>query len=104
MKPEIIRCPACGRKARRSHEANKRYWALLHKISSEVEVDGKHYSADVFHEYFKQEYIGADEINLPDGRTIIKSWSSAELDIVEFMDYMTQVEAFANDHGVHFAD
>ena len=104
MKPEIIKCPTCGRKQRRSTEANRRYWALLHEISEQLKPMKQQYSSEVWHEYLKQHFLGADEIHLPNGKTMIRPLSSAELDKTEFADYMTQVEAWANEKGVFLAE
>ena len=101
MKPEIIKCPVCGRRRRRSSEANRRYWALLHEISEELKPDGKQYSSETWHDYLKCKFLGADERVLPNGKTLIIPHSSAELDSVEFADYQTQVEAWANEQGVY---
>jgi len=46
VKPTIVKCPACGRRQRRSTEANRRYWALLHEISEQIKPDGKQFGSD----------------------------------------------------------
>ena len=104
MKPTIIRCPTCGRKQRRSSEANRRYWALMHEISENIKPQGKQYSSEVWHDYLKQKFLGADERQLPNGKTLVIPHSTAELDTAGFADYMTQVEAWANEHGAYLAE
>ena len=104
MKPEIIRCPTCGRRQRRSSDANRRYWALLHEISEQIKPMKQQYSSETWHEYFKTHFLGATEIELPNGKTLTRPHSTAELDKIEFTEYMTQVEAWAADKGVYLAE
>ena len=94
-------CPACGRKIKRSNEANARYWALLHKMSQNIKtLDGK-FSVAVWHEYFKSKYLGCDEIKLPNRKTLLITRSSSDLDTEEFCVYQTKVEVFAHEHNVY---
>ena len=83
---------------RRSTEANRRYWLLVHLMSEKL-LAGK-FSADSWHAYCKSRFLGADDLALPNGRTIVVPHSSAALDTAEFNDYMTRVEAWAAEHGV----
>lgn len=98
------RCPTCGRKHKRSTESNRRYWLLIHMIAEKVKPEGQSYSAEVWHQYFKQRLIGADEVKLPNGKTHIIVKSSADLDTGEFTDYMSQVEAWAAERDVYLDD
>ena len=100
----IPRCPTCGRKHKRSTEANRRYWLLLHMIAEKLKPEGQTYSADTWHTYFKQRLIGADEVKLPNGNTHIVVKSSADLDTSEFADYMTQIEEWAASRDVYLED
>ena len=104
MKPTIIRCEACGRKQRRSSPSNRLYWGLLHEISEGIKPEGKQYGSETWHEWFKSRFLGADEIKLPDGKTFIRTHSTAELDTAEFGDYLDQVQAFAAERGVQLSE
>ena len=86
------------RKAR-SNEQNRRYWALLNEIAA-LKVQGRRYEADAWHEYFKGRFIGKEEVTLPNGETFNRPLSTKGLDVIEFSDYMTQVEAWAAEHGI----
>lgn len=99
-KPEIVRCKACGRRKTRSTPANARYWLLLHLIAEKLKPQGKIYSAENWHEYFKQRYLGADDIDLPNGLTIHRGHSTTNLDVSEFSDFMMKVETWAGEHEV----
>lgn len=94
------RCPTCGAAPKRNTEQNKAYWALLHDIAEQVQVQGKVYSAEQWAEYWKQRLLGAEEISLPNGKTVLRSRSTSSLDKDEFSDYMTKIEVFASERGV----
>ena len=78
-------------KAKRSSQANRRYWALLRFIASNAWVAGRQYSDDIWHEFFARKFIGLEE--LPDGTT--KAISTTTLDTAAFTDYMAAIEHHA---------
>ena len=88
----------------RSVEQNARYWWLLTAISMQVKDEtGKAYSPETWAEFFKAQFLGKDTI-IMDGNPILVSHSSTKLNTIEFGDYMTQIEAWASEHGVTFED
>ena len=92
-----------ARLKKRTPEQNRRYWGrgVLAQIAEQATVNGKLYSAEVWHEQFKRMFIGFDE--LPNGQIIGKS--STALTTAEFCDFCTQVEAYAaQELGVRFVD
>ena len=97
---KITRCPTCGRRQTRSLPQNAAYWALLHEIADRLKPQGKAYSAEQWAEYFKQRFLGAEDIPLPNGKVVVRSRSTADLDMDEFSDYLSQVTAWAAEHGV----
>jgi len=97
------KCPTCGRARTRSSEQNRRYWALVHAIS-EKPVQGVQYSADTWHLYLKQRFLGAIDIQLPNGKTITIPQTTTSLDTMDFNDYMTKVEVWASEHGIYLPD
>ena len=87
----------------RTVKQNRRYWGngVLKQIAEQAVVNGKMYTADVWHELAKRNFIGV--IELPDGSVVGKS--STKLTTVEFADFCTQVEAWASSElGVTFYD
>ena len=96
-------CPTCGRIQKRSSEANRRYWALLHEIALKP-VQGINYTAETWHLYCKQRFLGMTEIKMPNGKAILVPQSTADLSTSEFNDYMTAVEAWAAEHGIYLPD
>lgn len=88
---------------KRTKPQNRRYWGrgVLAQIAEQAAVNGRLYSAEVWHEQFKRQFIGFDE--LPNGQIIGKS--STGLTTAEFCDFCTQVEAYAaQEFGVRFLD
>lgn len=98
------RCPTCKRKKRRSNPANARYWLLLHVIADKAQPEGKSFSADTWHCYFKQRFLGCEEIQLPNKKVIQQPNSSADLDQDAFNDYMLKVEQWAMSHDIYLEE
>lgn len=97
----LERCPKCGRKQRRSNQANARYWLLLHKIAEALPRNAPgSFSADTWHVYAKSRFLGCDDVKLPGGKTLTIPRSTASLDTGEFNEYMTKTEQWANEHGI----
>lgn len=83
-------------KARRSSPQNRLYWAVLREIAEDVWIDGKQYSDNAWHEHFKRQFIGIEE--LPGGASA--GISAASLSVPEFTAYLERVMQFAAEHGV----
>ena len=94
------RCPTCGRKEIRSSEANRRYWALLHEIAEKVKPEGKEYSAETWHTFWKQKLLGSVEVSLPNGKTIQVPQTTTALDTSQFHDYFEKIEFWAGQRNV----
>ena len=78
-------------KSKRSVDQNRRYWAILRHIAKNAWVNGRQFSDKAWHEHFKREFIGLEE--LPDG-----SWfgiSTTQLCVADFTEYMNKVELYA---------
>lgn len=88
---------------KRSGQQNRRYWGngVLAQVARQAVVGGRKYDAEHWHEFFKQQFIGVDE--LPLGRVVAKS--STGLTTAEFCDFSDAVEAYAaTELGVRFED
>lgn len=87
----------------RTLQQNARYWGrgVLAQISKKAVVGGRRFSADVWHEQFKRQFLGVDE--LPNGEIVGRS--SAKLSVTKFSEFVDQVEAYdATELGVEFDD
>lgn len=90
-------------KRKRTKPQNRRYWGrgVLAQIAEQAVVNGRLYSAEVWHEQFKRQFIGYEE--LPNGQIVGKS--STELTTTGFSDFCAKVEAYAaTELGVTFYD
>jgi hypothetical protein len=90
-------------KRKRTPPQNRRYWGkgVLAQIAEQATVNGKLYPAEIWHEQFKRQFIGFDE--LPNGQVIGRS--STKLTTSEFSEFCSQVEAWAStEMGVTFYD
>ena len=88
---------------KRSKPQNRRYWGdgVLAQIAEQATVNGRLYSAEVWHEQMKRQFIGYEE--LPNGQII--GLSSKNLDIKEFAEFCQKVEAYAvTELGVRFVE
>jgi hypothetical protein len=85
----------------RTVDQNSRYWALLNDISDQLKIEDRNYSTEVWHEYFRSTFLGKDTV-LIDGNPVLVTKSTRKLNVMDFGDYMTQVEAWAVEHGVNF--
>lgn len=88
-------------KRKRTAPQNKRYWGkgVLAQIAAQAAVNGRLFPAEIWHEQFKRQFIGVEE--LPCGQVIGKS--STDLSTVEFSEFCTAVEAYAaTELGVTF--
>lgn len=85
--------------AKRSTQANARYWALLEEISRQAYVDGKRFSREAWHTYFREQYAPKE-----DGAAGLTPMSTSQMDKETFQRYVTQIEVYAAETlGVEFA-
>ncbi|MGH6794636.1 MAG: recombination protein NinB, partial [Methylocella sp.] len=98
------RCPVCHRRNRRSNPQNARWWMLMHVLADKLKPGGISYSAETWHQYSKSRWLGCDDVRLPNGKALTVPRSTAQLDVAEFADLMTQVEAWAAERGVWLDD
>jgi hypothetical protein len=85
---------------KRSTDQNRRYWAILSLIAFTVaDENGRKYSAETWHEYFKAKYLGKNTM-IVDGEPMLIAKSTTRLNKVSFGDYMMRVEVWAVEHGV----
>jgi hypothetical protein len=86
---------------KRSNEANARLWMIYHAMSEKMKVRGETFSAETWHRWAKSRFLASEEVKLPNGQLLIVHGSTADLDTAAFNDYMTAVEAWANEHDVY---
>jgi hypothetical protein len=104
MRTSRSRCPACGRREKRSSEANRRYWQLVSVIAETVKPGGAAYGVNAWHLWLKSRFLGCTDTKLPNGAVLTEPNSSADLDADEFSDFMTAVEAWAAERGAFLSE
>jgi hypothetical protein len=98
-------------KANRKLEQLGLYWIRLAEIEAQAFIDGRRFAADpVLHEFCKREFLpdvctkGIEKwAVMPGGERILKM-STGYLNVREFADYLTQVEAWGASLGVMFSE
>ena len=70
-------------------------------MADKLRPDGRHYTAESFHIYFRSRFLGCDEYEMPNRETMLIPRSTANLDADEFSDYLAKVEADAAERGVY---
>ena len=98
------RCPSCGRKHKRSNHANQRLWLLYHLAASKLHPGGNTYSAEQFHIYYKSRFLGCVDFPLPNGKVLAIPKSTADLDVSEFNEFMSAVEADLAEREVYLEE
>jgi hypothetical protein len=78
-------------KAKRSGDQNRYYWQRLNEIAEQAWIGGRQFSADAWHEHFKRQFVGSED--LPHGGTA--GISTTSLSVAEFAEYVGKVEAYA---------
>jgi hypothetical protein len=86
--------------AKRSTQANARYWAMLDDIAEQAEIEGKRFSRDVWHEFYKDMFAAKQE-----GPRGLVAMSTSQMNKTQFQSYTTQIEFHAiNELGVEFLE
>lgn len=91
-------------KAKRSADQNRRYWALLREVAATVWIDGRQYSDEVWHEHFKRELIGREEIRLPSGEVEVRGISTTTLSVEAMGFYMDGISLWCIESGFPLAE
>jgi hypothetical protein len=80
------------------------YWALLAKCADGLTPGGQKYGPNAFHLYYRTRFLGADDIELPNGRPLTIPRSTADLDADQFSEYLDKVQADAAERGIFLED
>jgi len=76
----------------------------MHLISQGIKPKGAQFSAESWHRYLCERFLGAEEVTLPNGNTRIVPHGSSDLDVTEFNEFMAKCEHFAGENGVWLED
>ena len=91
-------------KTKRSIEQNRRMWAVLNEIASQVRVDGRLHRPETWHELYKARFLPCETAWIC-GQLVSVPESTTGLTVKQFAQYMTQIEAHATQElGVRFTE
>lgn len=91
-------------KTKRSIEQNRRMWACLNEIASQVRVDGRLHRPETWHELYKARFLPCETAWIC-GQLVSVPESTTGLTVKQFAQYMTQIEAHATQElGVRFTE
>lgn len=82
-------------KAKRSHEQNKRLWAIYGELADKAWVNGRRYSAETWHEYCKGYFLGFELKAMPDGTELKTPISTTRLNVAEMTEYQNNIQSWA---------
>jgi hypothetical protein len=82
------------RKPSRSLEQNARYWVAIHEIAEQISIEGRKYTPQVWHRYFKERYLPGRIVELPYGQITEAEPSTTDLTLDEFSEYIERVLQF----------
>lgn len=80
------------------------YWAILRMIEEQLAIKGKHFTATCWDEYFKERYLGKEEVELPNGKIITRTVGTSSLDKAGMSEYMLKISAWCSEHSVILPD
>lgn len=76
---------------------------VLTQIAEQAWWGGKQYPVEFWKEYFRQRYLIKDEYTTPTGEMVNTYWSTADLEVEPFNEFVTKVQAEASaEWGVQF--
>ena len=91
-------------KAARNNEQNNYYWAMMQEIAEQAAVRGVKFGKDTWHHHYAKLFLPMVEVALPYGGSELVRQSTTKLNIKEFSEYTTQVQAdAAQELGVRFS-
>jgi len=74
-------------------------WALLREVAATVWIDGRQFSDEVWHEHFKRQFIGQEEIVLPSGAKEVRGISTTTLNVADMGRYMDEISQWCVEQG-----
>ena len=99
------RCPHCGQVKKRTSEQNRRLHLLFHEIASSIKgADGLYHPHQWWKAMMKDRWLGYDEYNTSDGRTVYVLRATSDLSVDALNEFMNRVEEWAAKHGVYLQE
>jgi len=86
------------RQPSRTLEQNALYWTQVHECAERVTIEGKRFTPQVWHVYFKQRFLPGRIIELPNGQIMEQDPTTTELTKEEFSLFIEEVLQFQANH------
>lgn len=92
-------------KDKRTIEQNRRMWKLLREVAATVWMPHpdtgvmRQFNDKVWHLFFREELIGVDETEMPDGTVRREPISTTKLDVEGMTEYMNKIEVWCEEQG-----
>ena len=85
-------------KPSRTLEQNALYWSMVREAADRIKVDGKQFTPQTWHIYFKQRFLPGKIIELPNGEIMEADPSTTDLTVDEFSTFIDEVTQFMELH------
>ena len=86
------------RQPSRTLEQNALYWSTVQEVAKYVAINGRKFTPQVWHIYFKQRFLPGRIIELPNGEIMEAEPTTTELTKEEFSEFVTEVIQFLENH------
>ena len=104
LKQGDLQITIAPKKSKRTIEQNKRLWAIYNELAQNAWVNGRQFTADVWHEYLKGLFIGYNETVLPSGEVLKTPISTTTLNTAEMTAYQDKITAYgASNFGIEWS-
>jgi len=87
------------RQPSRTLEQNALYWTQVHECAERVTIEGKRFTPQVWHVYFKQRFLPGRIIELPNGQIMEQDPTTTKLTNEEFSLFIEEVLQFKANHS-----
>lgn len=94
-KGEPLRLIITAEERRRNVEQNKKLHAMLKEIAENAWWDGKQYPMEFWKEYYRRRFLLKDEFETPKGEIIQTYWSTADLSVKRFSEFIDRIHVEA---------
>lgn len=103
---QVLRVSLTVSKKKRTNPQNSLYWVLVTNVSQSFWLDNKQFSEESIHELFKRMFLPNECAKKDKNGNKIQKWidvpfgerrlnmSTTDLDVSEFSEYFTKVEAY----------
>lgn len=87
------------RQPSRTLDQNALYWTQVRECAERVTIEGKRFTPQVWHVYFKQRFLPGRIIELPNGQIMEQDPTTTELTKEEFSLFIEEVLQFKENHA-----